>query len=318
MDMKDVTWASTETRFSGNLFSDERMRTIDDAPSGPGVAVAVNTFMSIKPTHFKHTLAFHHSHAAVFQDQTFRYFSDLSQNYKNKTQTVTLPGWLLLGLPLLPPGTHTCCEHRPQTEALEAVWGQLSSGQCVLRWMGVQRIHHGRLEGVNEEGHRENPLLHELLGVIRVMNAPQSRGCTALLLLPPTHTLRWNAHFNTHTDYFATWLNTVYFLICLILWCTCSVLLWCGVGGGVPLDSWVGQRRFRISVTVTFSRSLFYLLVFLRGDVLSVTFLSSGSWPKIWKKPFCWNWSQAHSWLFSVCAVVWIQILSCCDNTTCV
>lgn len=91
------------------------MKTIDDrlfnAPSGLGVAVAVNTFMSIKLTRFKHTVAFHHSHVAVFQDLSFRYFSDLSQNYKNKTQTATLPGWLLLGLPLLPPGTHTCCEH---------------------------------------------------------------------------------------------------------------------------------------------------------------------------------------------------------------
>lgn len=68
---------------------------------------------------------------------------------------------------------------------------------------------------------------------IRVTKTPQARGYTALLLLPTAHTLRRNAHFHTHTDYFATWVNTVYFLICLILWCTCSVLLWCGVGGGV-------------------------------------------------------------------------------------
>lgn len=119
-----------------------------------------------------------------------------------------------------------------------------------------------------------------------------------------THTLRWNAHFSqTHTDYFATQVNTVNFFICLILWCKCSVLLWCGVCvGGGGLDFWLGQRRF--SMWDCHLLYLFYPLLFLRGDVLSVTFLSFGSWLKNWKSPFCWNWSQAHSWLFSVCAVV--------------
>lgn len=44
------------------------------------------------------------------------------------------------------------------------------------------------------------------------------------------------------------------------------------------------DRGGSVSVWLSPSLSRFYLLVFLRGDVLSVTFLSSGSWPKIWKK----------------------------------
>lgn len=118
---------------------------------------------------------------------------------------------------------------------------------------------------------------------IRVTKTPQARGYTALLSLPTAHTLRRNAHFHTHTDYFATWVNTVYFLICLILWCTCSVLLWCGVGGGVFFGLLGGTEEAQIQRDCHLSLSLFYLLVFLRGDVLSVTSLPSGSWLKNWK-----------------------------------
>lgn len=114
-------------------------------------------------------------------------------------------------------------------------------------------------------------------------------------------------HTFTHTqDYFAIWLNTVYFLICLILWCKCSVLLWC-VGEGsfwVFLDFWVGQRRFSISVTVTsslsFTSSCFW------GESFAVLPFSHPARDWKFETPFCWNWSQAHSWFFSVRAVVFL------------
>lgn len=80
-----------------------------------------------------------------------------------------------------------------------------------------------------------------------------------------THTTVKRTFSHTLTI-FTTWLNTVYFLICLILWCNCSVLLWLVYsGGGVGdflfffffsfflVDLRVGQRRFSISATVTFS-----------------------------------------------------------------
>lgn len=98
--------------------------------------------------------------------------------------------------------------------------------------------------------------------------------------------------FSTHLDSFATWANAVYFLICLILWCKCGVLLWHG-GGGFPGVSGgifrMGlRRRSSIGVSVTFS-PFFYLLLF-------VTEKSSGV--------LVWRRSQAHSWLCSVRAVV--------------
>lgn len=122
---------------------------------------------------------------------------------------------------------------------------------------------------------------------------------------PHTH---WGGmHTFTHTqDYFAIWLNTVYFLICLILWCKCSVLLWC-VGEGsfwVFLDFWVGQRRFSISVTVT--SSLSFTSSCFRGESFAVLPFSRPARDWKFETPFCWNWSQAHSWFFSVRAVVFL------------
>lgn len=73
-----------------------------------------------------------------------------------------------------------------------------------------------------------------------------------------------NAHFTPTHRLFCY--NTVYFLICLILWCKCSVLLWCGAGG------WRGSRGtpgwFRggsVSVWASPPLSLFTSLCFLEG-----------------------------------------------------
>lgn len=54
-----------------------------------------------------------------------------------------------------------------------------------------------------------------------------------------THTQRGNTHFTFPADTPRLFCyNTVYFLVCLILWCNCCVLLWCGaVGGAIPAGS---------------------------------------------------------------------------------
>lgn len=137
---------------------------------------------------------------------------------------------------------------------------------------------------------------------------PQSGGHIALLLLPP-HTLEVKRTQSHTLGLFCYELILCYFLICLILWCKCSVLLSCsvqwGVSGGLHLGSWVGRRRF------TFSCSAAFTSCFSRGDVLSVTFHSFRLTAETFfgKRHFCWNWPRAHSWLFSVCAVVFSRFL---------
>lgn len=129
-----------------------------------------------------------------------------------------------------------------------------------------------------------------------------------------THT-KVNAHFHTLSDYFATWVNTVYFLICLILWCNCSVLLWLvGGGGGGGGYIWTPEWDRGGSVSVRLSPPLCFTSCFWGESFSLLPFSRPARDWTIWKHSFCWNWSQAHSWLFCLCCR-FILILSCCDNT---
>lgn len=136
----------------------------------------------------------------------------------------------------------------------------------------------------------------------RVMSLlPSPEAPQALLLLP--HTLRWNAHSLSHTQ--TILLHTVYFLICLILWCKCSVLLWCGVGwwgwGGGIFGLLGGTEEVQCHLL---SPSLLPPSLFEGRRSLCHLSLVRLVTEKLEKPLFCWNWSQAHSLLFSVRAVV--------------
>lgn len=141
----------------------------------------------------------------------------------------------------------------------------------------------------------------------------------SLLLLPPTHTKvkRTLSHRHTHTDYFAT----ILYISWYVWYCGVHVVscydavrgkgyLWTsGWFRGGSVSVWVSRPRSLLPPCVFEGRrSLCYLL--------PVNWLMTEKFGG--KKLFCWNWSQAHSWLFSVRAVVWIQTLSWWDNTTCV
>ncbi len=107
--------------------------------------------------------------------------------------------------------------------------------------------------------------------VIRVMKPPQSRGCTALLLLPPTHTLRWNAHFHTHRLF-------CYDLILYISW----YVWYCGVNVVFCYDAvcvWRGEGYFwtfgwdgggSVSVRLSPSLSLSFTSFCFWGETFSL------------------------------------------------
>lgn len=127
----------------------------------------------------------------------------------------------------------------------------------------------------------------------------------------PTH-----IHTNTIERYWLpSWImNTVYFLLCLILWCKCSVPLRCGVwAGGVFLDFWVGQRRFSIRWTVTFSPS-FTSCVF--GGTRFLCYLSL---VKLVTEKLVLLELITSTFLTTLCPCGhFIPILSCFDDATCV
>lgn len=156
------------------------------------------------------------------------------------------------------------------------------------------------------------------------MKPLQSRGSGALLLLPHTHTHTKVKRTLSKLRHTQTIL--LHELILYISW----YVWYCGVhvvscydavlGGAGYLWTLGWDRGGSVSVRLSPPLSLFYLFVFLWGEtfplLLCLVWLVTEKLEN--KMQICWNWSQAHSWLFFVRAVVWIQILSCCDNSTCV
>lgn len=117
------------------------------------------------------------------------------------------------------------------------------------------------------------------------------------------HTQGWNAHF--HTDNFAT---ILYISLCLILWCTCTVLLRDRVGWA-PLDLWVITDE----APAPLSFSLLPPCVFEEWQ--SVTFLIWLKLPRGGGKTHRLLGLITSTFLAILCAVIWILTLSCWDDT---
>lgn len=115
----------------------------------------------------------------------------------------------------------------------------------------------------------------EMVWVVRA--PPQPGGHIALLLLPPTQ--HWGeTHTVTHTRTILLRVDTVYFLICLILWCKCSVLLSCGVQGRGWESGTFGLSCGRETEEVR-PLSLIYLLFFEgRRSLCYLSLVSARAW----------------------------------------
>lgn len=73
-------------------------------------------------------------------------------------------------------------------------------------------------------------------------------------------------------------------MICLILWCTCSVLLWCGVGGGRGIFGLLGgTEEVQYQCDCRLLSLSFTSLCFCGGRRSLCYSVSSGSWLKSWK-----------------------------------
>lgn len=160
----------------------------------------------------------------------------------------------------------------------------------------------------------------EMVCVVRA--PPQPGGHIALLLLPPTQ--HWGeTHTVTHTRTILLRVDTVYFLICLILWCKCSVLLSCGVQGrGVGeryiwAVGWDGGRGGSPSPSlprlppVSWGET-FSLLPFTRFSSRLKRFFF------FWETPFLLKLITSTFLTLLCLCCCFLQILACCDDITCV
>lgn len=109
--------------------------------------------------------------------------------------------------------------------------------------------------------------------------------------------------FSTHLDSFATWANAVYFLICLILWCKCGVLLW---HGGVPRSLW-GYFSDGTQEEVQYR---------CECHLLPLSFTSFCLWLKS-RAAFWFGDDHKHIPDYALFVLLFfIPMLSCCNNTT--